>query len=68
MAIFNLEVKDFNGLGEFQQVDAADGCGVPFLGVDDVVRREIRSIYPALALYLERVGFGTLDDFAVNIL
>ena len=68
MAIFNLEVKDFDGFGEFQEVNTADSCGVPVLGVDNIAGNEVACIYPALTLYLERVGLGTLDDLTVNIL
>lgn len=68
MAVFDFEVKDFDGFGEFQKVDAMDGCGTPVLGVDDIAGNQIAGIYPALALYLERVGLGTLDNLTVNTL
>ena len=68
MAVFDFEVKDFDGFGEFQQVNTADGCGIPVLGVDNIAGNQIAGIYPALALYLERVGLGALNDLTVDLL
>ena len=68
MAIFDFEVKDFDGFGQFQKVDAADGCSIPVLGLDNVTGNKIAGIHPALVLYLEGMGLGTLNDLTVNIL
>ena len=68
MAIFDFKVKDFHGFGQFQQVDAADGCGIPVLGVDNIAGNKLAGIHPALALYLEGVGLGTLNNLAINTL
>ena len=68
VAIFYFEVEDFYGFGKFQQADALDRCGMPVLGVDNVAGVQVAGIYPALALNLERVGFGTLQYFTVNAL
>ena len=68
MAVFDFEVKDFDGFGEFQQINTADGCGVPVLGVDNIAGSQIAGIYPALTLYLEGVGLGALNDLTVDLL
>ena len=68
MAVFDFEVKDFDGFGEFQEVDAADGRDVPTLSIDNIAGNQIAGIYPALALNLEGVGLGTLNNLTVNIL
>ena len=68
MAVFDFEVKDFDGFGEFQKVNTADDCGVPILGIDNVTGSQIAGIYPALVLYLEGMGLGTPDDLTVNTL
>jgi hypothetical protein len=67
MTIFNLKVKDFNGFIKFKKVYAFNGCSIPILGVYDVVRCKVSSIYPTSALDLERMCFSTLDDLSVNI-
>jgi hypothetical protein len=67
MTIFNLEVKDLNRFIEFKQVYALDSCSIPILGIYNVVRSEIRCLYPTAPLYLEGMRLGTLDDLTVNI-
>mgnify|MGYP003299846910 CR=1 FL=1 len=54
--------------GELKQVDALDGSSVPVLGVDDIAGDEVTGIHPALALHLERMCFGTLNDLTVNVI
>ena len=67
MAVFDFEVKDFDGFGQFQKVDAADGCSIPVLGIDNVTGNQIAGIHPTLALYLEGVGLGALNDLTVDV-
>ena len=67
MAVFDFKVKDFDGFGQFQKVNTADGCGVPVLGIDNIAGNQIACIYPALALNLEGVGLGALNNLAVNV-
>lgn len=67
MTIFNLEVKDFNRLVKFKEIYALNGCSAPILSINNIVRLQLCCINPTLALYLERMCFGTLDDLAINV-
>ena len=68
MTILNLKVKDLNGFVKFEEIYTLNSCGIPILGIDNIVGIQFRRIDPTLALYLERMCFGTLDDLAVNVI
>ena len=67
MTIFNLEVKDLNRLVKFKKINTLNSSGVPILGVYNIIRIQIASVYPASTLNLERMSFSTLNDFAVYV-
>ena len=67
MTIFDFKVKDLNRFVKFKQINALNRCGTPVLGVDNITGFQIASVNPALALDLERVRFGALNNFAVNV-
>ena len=67
MTILNLEVKDINRLVEFKEVYTLDSCGIPILGVNNIVRCKIRCIYPTSTLDLEGMCLGTLDNLTIDV-
>ena len=67
MAILNLKVKDFNWFVIYNQVYTLDNCSVPILCIYYIARIQIASIYPTFSLYLERMCFGTLYNFSIDI-
>ena len=68
MTIFNLEVEDRGRLIKFKEIYALDSCGIPILGVNNIVRCKIRCIYPTSTLDLEGMRFGIPENFAVNVI
>ena len=67
MTILNLEVKDFNWLIEFKQRNALNSRSIPILGIDNVVGCKVGCIYPTLALNLEGMRFGTLNQLTFDV-
>ena len=60
MTILNFKVKDLNRLVEFKKGYTLNGCGIPILGVKNIVRLKLCCINPTLVLYLERMCLGSV--------
>ena len=67
VAIFNLEVEDFDGFGEVDNFNTFDWGSVPVLVIYKVAGLELFGLDPALILDLKGVGVGTADHFAANL-
>ena len=67
MTIFNFKVEYLNRLVKLKQINALNRCGAPVFGIDNIFGIQIAGVNPAFALDLERVRFGALNNFAVNV-